>query len=74
MISKGRRIIFRVALFMVSAEKVELKHGESFDISFAEIEHDKNWNQTVQKIATAINVQFTESSQQILPFVSFKEF
>src|SRR5215212_8747363 len=67
-------MFLRVALFMVSTEKEELKHGESFDISFAEIQQDKNWKQTVQKIATAINVQFTESSQQILPFVPSKEF
>ena len=59
---------------MVSMEKVELKHIESFDVSFAEIQTDKDWKQTVQKVATAINVQFTESSQQDLPFVPFKEF
>ena len=67
-------MLLRIALFMVSTEKVELKHGESFDISFAEIEQDKDWKQTVQKIATAINVQFTESSQQDLPFIPFKKF
>src|SRR3954464_6949025 len=59
---------------MVSKEKVELKYVESFDVSFAEIQSEKDWKQTVQKIATAINVQFTESSQQDLPFVPFKEF
>jgi class 3 adenylate cyclase len=59
---------------MVSMEKVELNHIESFDVSFAEIQADKDWKQTVQKVATAINVQFTESSQQDLPFVPFKEF
>jgi class 3 adenylate cyclase len=59
---------------MVSTEKVELKHVESFDVSFAEIQPDEDWRQTVQKIATAINVQFTESSQQDLPFVPFKGF
>jgi class 3 adenylate cyclase len=59
---------------MVSTEKLELKHAEPFDVSFAEIQPDKDWKQTVQKIATAINVQFTESSQQDLPFVPFKEF
>lgn len=58
---------------MVSMEKVELKYVESFDVSFAEVHPDKDRKQTVQKIATAINVQF-ESSQQDLPFVPFKEF
>lgn len=48
---------------MASTEKLELKHAEPFDVSFAEIQADKDWKQTVQKIATAINVQFTESSQ-----------
>src|SRR4051812_43921849 len=67
-------MLLRVALFVVSTEKGELKHGESFDVSFAEIEQDKDWKQTVQKIATAINVQFTESSQQDLPFIPFKKF
>ncbi len=56
-------------------EKEELKQLiESSDVSVAEIQCDKGWKQTVQKIATAINVQFTESSRQDLPFVPFKEF
>jgi adenylate cyclase len=59
---------------LASKEKAELKNVESFDVSFAELQPDKDWKQTVQKIATAINVQFTESSQQDLPFVPFKEF
>jgi hypothetical protein len=49
---------------MVRSEKVDLKHVESFDISFAEIQPDKGWKQTVQKIATAINVQFTKSTSR----------
>ena len=59
---------------MVIIEKMELKHVESFDVSFAELQPDKDRKQTVQKIATAINVQFTESSHRDLPFVPFKEF
>src|ERR687886_11957 len=59
---------------MVSTKEIELKHIESFDVSFAKLRSDNDWKQTVQKIATAINVQFTESSQQDLPFVPFKEF
>ena len=58
---------------MVGMEKVELKYVESFDVSFAEVHPDKDRKQTVQKIATAINVQF-ESSQQDLPFREQKVF
>jgi len=46
---------------------------EPYDVSFAVIRSDENWTDTVQKIATAINVQFTESSQS-LPFVPFSGF
>jgi hypothetical protein len=51
----------------------DLKTIESYDVSFIEIRPDEKWTETVQKVATAINVQFTESSNQ-LPFVPFKEF
>jgi hypothetical protein len=47
---------------------------EPYDVSFAEIRPDEKWTETVQKIATAINVQFTEESSNQLPFVPFKEF
>jgi class 3 adenylate cyclase len=67
-------VFWGYAIFMVNTEKAELKHVETFDVSFAEVRPDKDWKQTVQKIATAINVQFTESSQQDFPFVPFKEF
>ena len=40
---------------------------------FAEIRSEERWTETVQKMATAINVQFAEASKQ-LPFVLFKEF
>jgi class 3 adenylate cyclase len=59
---------------MAKMEKVELNSIEPYDLSFAEVRPDKDWKQTVQKIAIAINVQFTESSQQDLPFVPYKEF
>lgn len=59
---------------MSRTQKAELQSIEPYDVSFAEVQSDKDWGQTVQKIATAINVQFTESSQQDLPFVPFKEF
>jgi hypothetical protein len=55
------------------SQKPDLKTIEPYDVSFAEIQLDEKWQETVQKVATAINVQFTESSEQ-LPFVPFKEF
>jgi hypothetical protein len=55
------------------SQKPDLKTIEPYDVSFAEIRSDENWTETVQKVATAINVQFTEASNQ-LPFVPFKEF
>ena len=58
---------------MVRSQKPDLKTIEPYDVSFAEIRSDEKWTETVQKVATAINVQFTESSKQ-LPFVPFKEF
>jgi hypothetical protein len=58
---------------VASLQKPDLKTIEPYDVSFAEIRSDEKWLETVQKVATAINVQFTESSNQ-LPFVPFKEF
>jgi hypothetical protein len=55
------------------SQKSNLKAFESYDVSFIEIRPDEKWTETVQKVATAINVQFTESSAQ-LPFVASKEF
>jgi len=54
-------------------QKPDLKTIEPYDVSFAEIRVDANWGETVQKVATAINVQFTVASE-ILPFVPFKQF
>ena len=59
---------------MARTQKTELKSIEPYDVSFAEVQSDKDWKQTVQKIATAINVQFTESAHQDLPFVPFRDF
>jgi hypothetical protein len=56
------------------SQKADLKTIEPYDVSFAKIGSDDNWAETVQKVATAINVQFTESSSKHLPFVPFKEF
>lgn len=58
---------------MARSQKPDLKSIEPYDVSFAEIRSDEKWSETVQKVATAINVQFTDSSEQ-LPFVPFKEF
>jgi hypothetical protein len=58
---------------VASLQKPDLKTIEPYDVSFAEIRSDEKWPETVQKVATAINVQFTESSNQ-LPFVPLKEF
>ena len=59
---------------MARSQKPDLKTIEPYDVSFAEIQCDENWPETVQKVATAINVQFTEESSNQLPFVPFKEF
>lgn len=56
---------------MARSQKPDLKTIEPYDVSFAEIRSDEKWPETVQKVATAINVQFTESSKQ-LPFVPFR--
>ena len=58
---------------MARSQKPDLKTIEPYDVSFAEIRSEEKWTETVQKIATAINVQFVEASEQ-LPFVLFKEF
>jgi hypothetical protein len=58
---------------MSVTQKPDLKTIEPYDVSYAKLQPDGNWNETVQKVATAINVQFTESSEQ-LPFVPFKQF
>src|SRR5215218_1908706 len=55
-------------------QKPDLKTIEPYDVSFAEIQSDEKWLETIQKVATAINVQFTEESSKQLPFVPFKEF
>ena len=59
---------------MTRSQKPDLKTIEPYDVSFAEIQCDENWLETVEKVATAINVQFTEESSKQLPFVPFKEF
>jgi hypothetical protein len=59
---------------VVRSQKPDLKTIEPYDVSFAEIRSDEKWTETVQKVATAINVQFTEESSKQLPFVPFKEF
>jgi hypothetical protein len=59
---------------VVRSQKPDLKTIEPYDVSFAEIRSDEKWLETVQKVATAINVQFTEESSRQLPFVPFKEF
>jgi hypothetical protein len=56
------------------SQKPDLKIIEPYDVSFAEIRSGEKWQETVQKVATAINVQFTEESSNQLPFVPFKEF
>jgi hypothetical protein len=56
------------------SQKPDLKTIEPYDVSYAEIRPDENWHETVQNVATAINVQFTEESSKQLPFVPFKEF
>ncbi|MDQ3851242.1 MAG: hypothetical protein M3299_00235 [Thermoproteota archaeon] len=58
---------------MARPQMPDLKTIEPYDVSFAEIRSDEKWLETIQKVATAIDVQFTESSKQ-LPFVPFKEF
>jgi hypothetical protein len=55
------------------ALKPDLKTIEPYDVSYAKLQPDGNWTETAQKVATAINVQFTESSEQ-LPFVPSKQF
>ena len=48
---------------MAKLHKPDLKVIEPYDVSFAELGSDgNNWPETIQKIATAINVQLTESS------------
>jgi GTPase SAR1 family protein len=61
------------AVRVARSHKPDLKTIEPYDVSFAEIRSDEKWPETVQKVATAINVQFTDSYKQ-LPFVPFKEF
>jgi hypothetical protein len=57
------------------SQKPDLKTIEPYDVSFAEIRSDEKLTDTIEKVATAINVQFTEeSSSNQLPFVPFKEF
>ncbi len=58
---------------MASVQKPDLKIIEPYDVSFAELRFAGNWEETVQKVATAINVQFTESSES-LPFVPSRQF
>jgi class 3 adenylate cyclase len=58
---------------MARSQKPDLKIIEPYDISFGEIRSDENWEETVQKVAAAINVQSAEYSNQ-LPFIPFKGF
>lgn len=58
---------------MARSQKPDLKTIESYDVSFTEIRFEGKWSETVEKVVTAINVEFTDSSNQ-LPFVPFKEF
>jgi hypothetical protein len=58
---------------VASLQKPDLKTIEPYDVSFAKIPSDEKWPETIERVATAIDVQFTESSRQ-LPFVPFKEF
>jgi hypothetical protein len=58
---------------MSRTQNPDLKTIEPYDVSFAKLQPDGNWAETVLKVATAINVQFTESSEQ-LPFVSTRQF
>ena len=46
---------------------------EPYDISFAELRPQGDWPETIQKIATAINVQFAGASEP-LPFVQSRQF
>ena len=57
---------------MARSQMPDLKTIEPYDVSFAEIRSDEKWLETIQKVATAIDVQFTESSKQ-LPFVPSSE-
>ena len=59
---------------MTRLQKPDLKTIESYDVSFAEIQPGDKWAETLQKVATAINVQFTAESLTHLPFVPFREF
>jgi hypothetical protein len=38
------------------SQKPDLKTIEPYDVSFAEIRSDEKWPETIQKVATAINV------------------
>lgn len=58
---------------MSRTQKPDLKTIEPYDVSFAKLQPDGNLAETVQKVATAINVQFTESSEK-LPFVASRQF
>ena len=50
------------------SQKPDLRTIEPYDVSFAEIRSDEKWLETIQKVATAINVQFTDSSEQLPRF------
>jgi hypothetical protein len=58
---------------MAKVQKPDLKTIEPYDVSFAELRSAGSWDETVQKVATAINVQFTESRAS-LPFVPSRQF
>ena len=58
---------------MAKAQKPEIKITEQYDVSYAELRPEGNWQDSIQKIATAINVQFKESSE-LLPFVPSRQF
>ena len=45
---------------MARSQKPDLKTIEPYDVSFAEIRSGEKCTETVQKVATAINVQFKQ--------------
>lgn len=58
---------------MSKQQKPELKVIEPYDISFLEITPNDDWEGTIQRVATAIDVQLTDASK-LMPFVPFKDF
>lgn len=57
---------------MAKSQKPDLKTVESYDVSFIEIiRANGKWLETGVNVATAINVEFTDSSSQS-PLVLFR--